>query len=305
MIRSGAKPALRFGITLPPFGECFDPRTLARLAQTAEEAGWDGFFLWDHLLFGPIPVADVWVGLAAIALSTQRLRIGPMVTPLPRRRPAKLAREVVTLDHLSGGRLILGVGIGAQPWEWEYLGEEPDPRVRGDMLDEGLEVLAGLISGEPFSHHGEHYTVDGELRDGTRAAQFLPASLQKPRVPIWVGGTWPNKRPFRRAACWDGAVPMKAAGETLSPGEIRSLAAYVTRFRTTSDQFDIVMAGETPGDDPIGGSEIVAPYAEAGLTWWLEDIQPWRFGWEWSGAWPLAEMEARIRQGPPLQRRRT
>jgi alkanesulfonate monooxygenase SsuD/methylene tetrahydromethanopterin reductase-like flavin-dependent oxidoreductase (luciferase family) len=286
---------VRYGITIPPFGECSNARTLARLAKKAEDAGWDGFFLWDHLLYGPIPVVDPWVALTAIALSTHRIRIGPMVTPLPRRRPAKLAREVVSVDHLSGGRLILGVGTGAGPWEWEYLGEESDPRVRGAMLDEGLEVLTGLTSGQPFSYRGDHYVVDGELPGGRRAAQFLPAAVQAPRVPIWVGGAWPNKPPFRRAARWDGVVPLG----TPSPDEIRSIAAYIERHRASSDPFQIVMSGATPGDDPTEGAELVSAYVEAGVTWWLEDINPWRFGWQWEGPWPVEEMEARIRQGPP------
>jgi alkanesulfonate monooxygenase SsuD/methylene tetrahydromethanopterin reductase-like flavin-dependent oxidoreductase (luciferase family) len=290
---------VQFGLTIPPFGELSDPRALASLASRAEEAGWDGFFIWDHLLYGPVPVADPWIALAAIALSTERVRIGPMVTPLPRRRPAKLAREVMSIDHLSRGRLILGVGTGAGPWEWEYLGEEPDPGARGAMLDEGLEVLAGLTSGQPFGHQGRYYTVDGELADGRRAAQFLRGTVQSPRVPIWVGGAWPHRRPFRRAARWDGAVPMKAGGGILSADEIRAIAAYIATHRTSSDPFEIVMAGETPGDEQAAGVEIVAPYADAGLTWWLENIHPWRFGWQWTGPWPVADMEARIRQGPP------
>jgi alkanesulfonate monooxygenase SsuD/methylene tetrahydromethanopterin reductase-like flavin-dependent oxidoreductase (luciferase family) len=293
---------VQFGITIPPFGEWFDPRILAGLGKEAEDAGWDGFFLWDHLLFGPVPVVDVWVALTAIALSTRRIRIGPMVTPVPRRRPTTLARQVVSVDHLSAGRLILGVGIGAGPWEWEYLGEERDLRARAAMLDEGLEVLVGLISGQPVHHQGDHYTVDGELPGGRRAAQFLPASVQTPRVPIWVGGTWPKERPFRRAARWDGAFPMKVEGEMLTPDEIRSLGAYIARFRTTSEAFQLVTAGITPGDDPARGAQLVSTYADAGLTWWLEDIHPWRFGWQWDGRWPVEEMEARIRQGPPWER---
>src|SRR5689334_9035085 len=150
---------MQYGISVPNFGAYFDPRVLAALARDAEQAGWDGFFRWDHMLGcypGPVPVVDPWVALAAIALATERVRIGPMVTPLPRRRPTKLARETVSVDHLSGGRLTLGVGIGAMPWEWEYLGEEPDLRSRGAMLDEGLEVLSGFTSGLPLSHHGDH-----------------------------------------------------------------------------------------------------------------------------------------------------
>ena len=290
---------MQYGITIPPFGECFHPRTLADLARDAEAAGWDGFFIWDHLLFGPVPVVDPWVALMAIALSTERIRLGPMVTPLPRRRPAKLAREVVSVDHLSNGRLTLGVGIGAGPWEWDYLGEEPDLKVRGAMLDEGLAVLMGLTSGQPFQHRGEHYTVDGELPGERRGAQFLPAAVQAPRIPIWVAGAWPNKPPLRRAARWDGVIPMKVGGEMLTPDDLRAITAYIGQHRTTADPFAVVMAGSTPGDDPVVGRAVVAAYAAAGLTWWLEDIHPWRFGWQWEGPWPDEEMRARIRQGPP------
>ncbi len=295
---------MQYGITIPPFAECFNPRTLARMAGEAEEAGWDGFFIWDHLLFGPIPVVDPWVALTAIALNTRRVRIGPMVTPLPRRRPAKLAREILSVDHVSDGRLVLGVGIGVGPWEWDYLGEEPDPKVRGVMLDEGLDVLMGLMSGQPFSHKGEHYTVDGELPGGGRGARFLPAPVQSPRIPVWVGGSWPNKPPFRRAARWDGVMPMKVGDGMLSPDDIRSIAEYIRQHRTSSDPFEFVLAGVTPGDDPAKGNEIVTAYANAGLTWWLEDVHPWRFGWDWEGPWPVEQMREWICQGPPDEKRR-
>jgi alkanesulfonate monooxygenase SsuD/methylene tetrahydromethanopterin reductase-like flavin-dependent oxidoreductase (luciferase family) len=161
----GEEDSVRYGVSVPNFGVGVDARAIAELAREAEEAGWDGFFLWDHLFAfspGPVPVVDPWVALTAVALSTSRVWLGPMVTPLPRRRPAKLARETASLDHLCGGRLILGVGIGAMPYEHDYLGEEADMRVRGAMLDEGLEVLTGLWSGEPFGHRGEHYRVAGD-----------------------------------------------------------------------------------------------------------------------------------------------
>ena len=135
---------MRFAITAPNFGDYFDVRRLAALARDAEQAGWDGFFLWDHLLYGPVPVADPWVALTAIALNTERLRFGTLVTPLPRRDLPKLARETVSLDHLSHGRLTLGVGTGAGPWEWAYLGHVADERVRGAMLE---RVIRSLIRG--------------------------------------------------------------------------------------------------------------------------------------------------------------
>lgn len=290
---------MRYGISIPPFADYSNPRTLAALAREAEAAGWDGFFIWDHMLFGPIPVVDPWVALTAIALSTERIRIGPMVTPLPRRRPTKLARETVSLDRLSGGRLVLGVGIGESPWEWEYLGEQPDLRVRGAMLNEGLEVLTGLWSGEPFSFNGRHYRVEGELPDGTRRARFLPPALQSPRIPIWVAGVWPNKPPFRRAARWDGIFPMKKGGAMPTPDDLREMVAYVEAQRTSAGPFDVVLAGATPGADPAEDAAIVAPYAGAGLTWWVESVDPWRYGWNWDGDWPVEAMNERVRRGPP------
>src|SRR4249919_1336900 len=177
---------MRFGLIVQMTGPLGDPRPLVRLAREAEAAGWDGFFIWD--VFGgaadaPKPVVDPWIALAAIATVTERMRLGPMVTPLPRRRPWKVAREAASLDQLSNGRLILGVGIGDRTEEFRRFGEEPDPRVRARMLDEGLEVITGLWRSEPFSFHGEHFRIDDAL--------VLPRPIQTPRISIWVGGTWP------------------------------------------------------------------------------------------------------------------
>ena len=296
---------MNYGVTLPPFDDFFEPRTLAEIASEAEQAGWDGFFLWDHVLLWPTPIADPWVALAAVALATERIRIGPLVTPLPRRRPTKLARETVSLDHLSRGRLVLGVGSGGGPWEWDYLGEVRDPRVRGAMLDEGLELLAKLWSGEPVLHEGRFYQFRGDLGPDNPVVSptpFLPRPVQSPRIPVWVAGTWPRKAPFRRAARWDGVVPLaegKAFGEYMTPEEVRQIVAYVRGQRTSADPFDVVVSGHTAGTDPAADSALVQEYAGAGATWWLEDISPWPFGWTWQGPWPTAAMRARIRQGPP------
>jgi alkanesulfonate monooxygenase SsuD/methylene tetrahydromethanopterin reductase-like flavin-dependent oxidoreductase (luciferase family) len=302
----GEEDGVHYGVSVPNFGVGVDARAIAELAREAEEAGWEGFFLWDHLLAfspGPVPVVDPWVALTAVALSTSRVRLGPMVTPLPRRRPAKLARETASLDHLSGGRLILGVGIGAMPYEWDYLGEEPDARVRGAMLDEGLEVLAGLWTGESFRHRGGHYRVAGEPPNEDWRAVFYPPPLQRPRVPIWVAGTWPVKAPFRRAARWDGVFPMKVEGgriAPMTPEDVQGVACYVAEHREPSaDPFELVVAGETPGEDRQEGARTVAAYEEAGVTWWVESIDPWRFGWTGTGTWPSEQMRHRVRQGPP------
>lgn len=182
---------MNFGFYTPNFDFCGDPRVLADLAHEAEETGWGGFFIWDHLQFSE-PAADPWVALAAMAMRTERIRLGPLITPVPRRHIAKLAREVLTLDHLSGGRVILGVGAGYPDFpEYTAFGDGGDAKIRAAKLDEGLEVLAGLWSGNPLKHHGVHYQVE--------CPGFQPA-VQKPRVPVWVAATWPSKKPLRRAA---------------------------------------------------------------------------------------------------------
>ncbi|MDB5059946.1 MAG: class flavin-dependent oxidoreductase [Chloroflexi bacterium] len=278
-----------FGIDVPTCGEFADPRVLADLARDAERSGWDGFFLYDQVApERPLPLADPWIALAVVALATTRLRLGTLVTPLPRRRPWKVARETVTLDRLSGGRLILGVGLGISPEEFDDLGEEPNLRVRADMLDEALEVLTGLWTAEQFSHDGPHYRV--------RGAQFLPPPLQSPRIPIWVGGTWPTRAPFRRAARWDGIFPhfrSEAGGGALVPPDVfRQMLAYVRTQRDKDMPFDVVLRGATPGEDAQRAAAIIAPYADAGLTWWLEGLE---------GGRDLEAIRARILQGPPAR----
>ena len=222
---------LRSALWLPLFNELADPAVVAGLAAEAEEAGWHGVFVWDHLRWrAPVlQVADPWITLAAIATATERLRLGPMVTPLARRRPAKVARETATLDRLSDGRLTLGAGLGSDRFggELSATGEQLDDRQRGQMLDEALEILTTAWSGQPVHHRGEHYTVDG--------IQFLPRPAQQPRVPVWVAGLPGNPRPLRRAARYDGFFPSRlSAGESgfkirvsdLTPRQSPSLATY-------------------------------------------------------------------------------
>ena len=279
---------MRYGLELAPWGAYADPCLLARLARTAEAAGWEGFFLWDSMLHDPdgLPKADPWLALATVAMNTERIRIGTMVTPLPRRRPWKLAREAVTLDHLSGGRLILGVGLGdPSEEEFAWFGEVGrDHATRARMLDEGLAVLTGLWRGEPFAFAGEFY----RLHEMT----FLPTPLQAPRIPIWVGGWWPRKAPMRRAARWDGVHPGRLDGP-LTPEDVRALIAYIGEHRTGQGPFDVVVADATPGDQPEVAAERVRAYAAAGATWWLEE------GGVSGHAFPPEQVEARIRQGPP------
>ena len=221
---------MRYALSVPNFGDFADPHVTIGLARDAEAAGWDAFFLWDHLLAsnGNV-VADPWTLLAAIAVSTERIRLGTMVTPLPRRRPWQVVRQIVTLDHLSGGRATLGVGLGFPPKEeFELFGESGDARVRAELLDEALDVAAGLMSGGPFSYDGRHFRLDG--------VEFAPRPVQSPRVPIWVAGAWPARPPFRRAARYDGVVPIAkdANGEEIliDVPTMREVVAYTDEHRT-------------------------------------------------------------------------
>ncbi len=279
---------MHFGIHVPNFGDFHDLRATAALAREAEDAGWDGFFLWDHMQYGKStyhPTVDPWVLLAAIAIQTERIRLGPLVTPLPRRRPWKLARETVSIDHLSGGRLILGVGLGFPPdAEYEHFGEDSDLRVRAQKLDEGLDVLTGLWSGKPFAYAGRHYTV--------KRTRFRPAPLQQPRIPIWVAGYWGrSKAPFRRAARWDGVCP-EQIGKT--PADDRAMLEYIGQHRTSTAQFDVVRFAGIPQGTAAEVRAMVEPWAEAGVTWWIAGTtgRPGAF----------EAIRQRIAQGPPQMR---
>jgi len=272
---------MKYGINVPNFSDYHDPATVAELAEEAEDAGWDGFFTWDHLQ-GYGPVGDPTVTLAAVAARTSRIRIGVMVTPLARRRPWKVAREMASLDHLSRGRVILGVGLGNPPEEFSSFGEESDPRARAERLDEGLDIVTALWSGEPVTYHGKHYTLE--------EVTFTPRPLQSPRIPVWVGGFWPSRPPMRRAARFDGVYPARNWPDTLTPEDLRSILGYVKVHRTSTAPFDAVAGGQTPGD-PKAGAGLVEPWRLAGATWWSEDVNGWRG--------PLEEMRARVRAGPP------
>ena len=272
---------MKYAINVPNFGDYHHPRTLAELAREAEAAGWDGFFIWDHIQ-GEWPFADPTVALAAIAVRTERIRFGAMVTPVARRRPWKLAREMASLDHLSGGRLVMGVGLGNPPTDFESFGEEGDARLRAERLDEGLEIITGLWTGEPFRYSGKHYKLE--------EVPFLPKPVQSPRIPIWVGGFWSNRRPMRRAARYEGVYPSRDWPEALSADDLREILDYISRHRTNTGPFEVVVGGSTPSDAEEG-AEKVRPWMEAGATWWSEDINGWRG--------PLDEMRERIRQGPP------
>lgn len=289
---------MQYGVYVPNFGPYGDARVLADLAFEAEEAGWDGFFLWDQvskttLTPGVDAMVSPWVALAAIALRTRTIRLGPLVTPLPRRRPWMVARETVSLDHLSAGRLVLGVGSGGGYYDFEALGEASDPKTLAALLDEGLEVLTGLWSGDLYQHTGPAYQI--------KEAQFLPRPLQSPRIPIWVAGMWPAKAPLRRAAGFDGVIPIGRdlpLTAMLAPAQMQAVASYIASQPMYTTPFEVVHMGITAGTDVAYDREVVANYQRVGVTWWVEKILPDLWG-SWTN-WPLEEMRARIRQGPPI-----
>ncbi|HEY5358423.1 MAG TPA: LLM class flavin-dependent oxidoreductase [Streptosporangiaceae bacterium] len=274
---------LQRGIAVPNFAE--DPAELIELGVAAEQAGFDGFFLWDHIVFasngeGP-PIADPWLVLAVVAARTTRIKLGTMITPVPRRRPWQLARQTATLDVLSGGRLILGVGIGSPAYgDFGIFHEPSGERARADLLDEGLDVLAGLWTGERFSYAGQHFTVE--------PVRFRPRPAQQPRIPVWVGGVLPAARPVERASRWDGMVPIRYADGRLarvSAADIGDVRDKISASRGSADGIDLVVWAEV-ATDPAAVPDIARPYGEAGATWWLESARPAGpdgGGW-WDGA---------------------
>jgi alkanesulfonate monooxygenase SsuD/methylene tetrahydromethanopterin reductase-like flavin-dependent oxidoreductase (luciferase family) len=259
---------MRFCLSVPPFT---DPGLVVRWARSAEAQGWDGFFLWDHLRWEggfDLDVHDAWVLLGAIAAQTERIRIGTMITPLSRRRPWVVAKHLTTLDHLSGGRVTLGVGLGEPPRrDFADFGDEASPTMRAEMLDEALSVLGGLLGEGVARVRGRHYSVD---------ADALPLPVQRPRIPIWVGGVAPHHRPLERARRWEGFVPI--GYPFLTPEQ---LAAYVGAHPRPG--WDVVAQwpdGTSPDD-----------YAAAGATWLV------RSGWPHDDGW-RDELEALV-SAPP------
>lgn len=262
------------GAYVETFEEFADVRLLAELAAEAEEAGWDGFFICDQLVWPwADDIVDTTVALTAIALRTERIRFGPLVVPLPRRRPAKVAREYATLDRLSGGRLIFGAGAGGFPEEFGHLGDATEDRTRAAMLDEALTVVTRFWSGETFDFAGAHYQV--------HQTRFRPTPVQRPRIPIWIGGQWPRRGPVERAGRWDGYVPMKQDASPVTPDDLRAIAARLDVAARPG--FDLVAYGDTEPDP--------AELAEAGVTWWVYARPPW--------AGSVAKTRDRIAAGPP------
>jgi alkanesulfonate monooxygenase SsuD/methylene tetrahydromethanopterin reductase-like flavin-dependent oxidoreductase (luciferase family) len=262
---------MKHALFVAPFGELADARALAEVARRAEVRGWEGFFLWDHIQWkAGLAVGDPWMCLTAIAMATERMRIGLLVTPLTRRRPQELARQSTTLDRLSGGRLVFGVGLGHDRMgELSSFGEIVDPVVQARRLDEALDVITQLWTGEEVNHQGPHHTV--------RGVTFTPRPVQQPRIPVWVAGRTANAAPTRRAARWDGYFPIDLSVEQVS-GEMERIDA----IRGSLDGFDLVVT-QPPGTDP-------GPWERIGVTWFLAGA---------GDAATVADVEAIVDAGPP------
>ena len=271
---------MKFGFVVP-YG---DARTVAEMAAEAERVGWEAIFVWE-----PVWGIDAWICLAAAAMQTERIKLGTMITPLARMRPWKLASETATLDNLSNGRVILGVGLGAIETGFANFGEPTTRKELAERLDEGLEILTGLWRGQPFEFHGAHYDLTPYDRI---VAQPL---VQQPRIPIWVVGALGRTKSMERVAKYDGLLPnVVKTGEptrAATPEELATGVAELMAMR--SEPIDIIVEGETPGDDPAAAADQLQPWREAGATWWLEAM------WSADGPDGLDRVWTRLRQGPP------
>lgn len=277
---------MKYGFVLPRG----DARSAANLARDAEQSGWDGFFVWE-----PVWGIDAWVCLTAAAMVTHKIRLGTMLSPLSRMRPWKIASETATLDNLSNGRVILSVGLGAIDTGFEDFGEITDRKTRAQLMDEALQILTGLWSGQPFVHKGKHYQVS--VNENT--FQPPPPPIQKPRIPIWVVGAWPSRKSMHRALQYDGLLPamLKSTGEIrldpIQPNEMVEIKRYIDENRSPGTPFDIIVEGRTPANDPVKAGQIATSYEEAGATWWIEAL------------WDEPDFEkvlSRVRAGPPVQK---
>jgi alkanesulfonate monooxygenase SsuD/methylene tetrahydromethanopterin reductase-like flavin-dependent oxidoreductase (luciferase family) len=277
---------VRHGIVLTAGG----PRETADLAARAETAGWDGVFTWDGIAIGPGDTYDPWVVMAAMAMRTERVTLGAIVTPPARRRPWKLAREAMTLDRLAGGRLVLPVGLGAlDDAAFGNVGEPTDARTRAELLDEALAILEGLWRGEPFAFAGRHH------RFGPMT--FRPTPVQRPRIPIWVVAAWPVERSLARAARWDGVIPQardaSGAPAVPTPDQLREIVGRVADLRAAAGRtgpFEVIAQGATTAGDRDAARAMAARFSAAGATWWIEA--------DWEGA-TVTSLRARIEAGPP------
>jgi hypothetical protein len=287
----------------PTIFEYSEPENLIDLAKITEMAGWDGFFICDHLLLDPdgmLGLADPSIMLGAIAAVTDKVTIGSMITPVSRRRPWKLAKEFASLDQLSRGRLKIGVGLGGMDQEFANFGENPDKKVLAKKTDEGLEIMERLHSGESVNFDGEIYQI--------KDARLLPRPLQRPRIPVWVAAMLPFKAGQRRAARWDGVMPQvmpshldeaQDIGDTdmrvlmePSPHQITEVVEFISGLRDGSDPFDVVVSGISYGLDMDAAQAKLKAYEEAGTTWWLEWLDCGKPG-------TLQSVREQILAGPP------
>jgi alkanesulfonate monooxygenase SsuD/methylene tetrahydromethanopterin reductase-like flavin-dependent oxidoreductase (luciferase family) len=261
---------VKYSVGLPTGYECGDPLFVLELAELAEASGWDGVFLEDYVVFQGNPAAptcDTFSLLAAIGVRTERIRLGTTVTPLTRRRPWVVARQAATIDRLSQGRMILGVGLGdtgesvGTDASFTHFGEERDPHRRAEVLEEALAIVTGLWTAEPFSFRGKHFVLD--------EVTFVPPPVQRPRIPIWIGGAYPNRGPTERALRWDGSCLYHGGGRPLGPDDIREL-----RRRAGDRPFDIVAGSWSRLKDPEAERERIRVAADAGATWWGEYVGP-------------------------------
>lgn len=274
---------MHYGFVLPTG----DARVAADLAQEAEAAGWDGFFVWE-----PVWGVDAWVALTAAAMRTERIRLGTMISPVSRMRPWKLAGETATLDVLSGGRVTLSVGLGAPDTGFGSFGEATDRKTRAELLDEGLDILTGLWRGQPFSYHGKHYHIT--------PTDFAPAPMpvQQPRIPIWCVGAWPYEKSMARALKYDGLIP-SARGDDgqmrqATPAEVRDAVAYIGQHRAGGAAgYEIIVEGTTSASDRAAAIEHVQPWIDAGATWFNEAM------WGVEGTDAVEQLRTRLRAGPP------
>ena len=261
------------------------------LARAADDAGWDGVFTFDGIHVGDdIEIHDPFALLAAFAVATRHVRLGAIVHPLARRKPWEVARQAATIDRLSGGRLVLPVGLGAvDDAGFGRVGEVTDRRIRAERLDESLEILTGLWRGEPFGYEGRHYRFE--------PMAFRPTPVQRPRVPIWVVGLWGSERSMRRVVRYDGYLPNLppdkggGPGAEVAPRTVRAMRGWLDQ-RTGDDPIDLVIDGTTSATDQAAGRDRVSLLAEAGATWWIET--------DWTTLGDVAALHARIDAGPPL-----
>jgi alkanesulfonate monooxygenase SsuD/methylene tetrahydromethanopterin reductase-like flavin-dependent oxidoreductase (luciferase family) len=280
---------VRFGLFLPPFGDFAEPQRVVALAQAAEAAGWDGLFLWDHMLAEPgVAIADPWVTMAAVATATSRLRFGALVTPLSRRRPWVLSRQLATLDRLSEGRLVAGIGLGSDRWaEFSAFGEVEGPVARGDILDEALPLLQRLLAGDAVRYRRRFYDVD--------TSGLLPTPWQTP-LPIWGACRWPNRKPLIRIASLQGCFPIFASeGPPPLPeaGDIAAIRAALAGLGAAPD-IDVVVRCALSLEDASSLPDRLASLAAAGVTWVLEGFE--------LGHPPTEVVEAIAAGGPPSTR---